>query len=444
MSTQPAVPTPAPAAGPAGSGRHLVVKVAFTSWAAASIEWYDFFIYGTAAALVFPTLFFPAHDPLTGTLLSFATFGVAFVARPFGGALFGHLGDTLGRRWTLIAALVGMGVATTLIGLLPTFATIGVAAPILLVVLRFLQGIAVGGQQGGVILLATENAPRSRLGFYGSFASAGAPGGVLLANGAFLLITTTLSEDAFLSWGWRLPFLASFVLIAVVVVVQLRLEETKDFREAGSGQPRRSPVAEAVRRHPRQILLAAGCYLAINLTYYIFITFAVAYTTDDALLGMPRSTVLGAVMIASAIELVMLPVAGLLADRLGRQAVFVAGAILLGLWSFAFWTLVDTRSPGLLIVALVIGLGVLHSLMYGPQGGLFSEAFSTQVRYSSLSLGIQLGSVLGGAFAPLIATTLLGGFGTSTAIAVYMLSGCLISAACATVLRPHRPASAPA
>ncbi|MCE0763347.1 MHS family MFS transporter [Pseudonocardia kujensis] len=421
---------------PTAPSRRRTAAVAFASWAGASIEWYDFFIYGTAAALVFPTLFFPSQDPLTGTLLSFATFGVAFVARPFGGALFGHIGDTIGRKKTLVTALVAMGAVTTVIGLLPSYATIGVAAPILLVALRFLQGITVGGQQGGVILLATENSPANRRGFYGSFAAAGAPGGVLLANGAFLLVSGTTSPQDFLAWGWRIPFLASIILIALAVVIQLKLEETNDFQSANTRTRGRSPVIEALRRHPRQILLAAGAYLAINLTYYVFITFVVAYATNPTILGMSRDTVLAAVLVASAVELVALPVAGLLSDRLGRRTVFVGGAVLLGLWSFAFWPMVDSGSPGLLTLALVVGLSLIHSLLYGPQGALFSDAFSTEVRYSALSLGIQLGSVLGGAFAPLAATALITGFGSSTAIATYMLVGCLISAASALTLRP--------
>ncbi len=432
MSRSTPVLQAAPVAAPS---RRRIASVAFASWAGASIEWYDFFIYGTAAALVFPELFFAAQDPLTGTLLSFATFGVAFVARPFGGVLFGHLGDTIGRKNTLVLALITMGVSTTLIGLLPTYASIGAAAPILLVLLRFVQGIAVGGQQGGVILLATENAPARRRGLYGSFASAGAPGGVLLANGAFLLVTAVTTEEQFRSWGWRLPFVASILLIALAVVIQLLLEETVEFRAAARPQRRRSPVVDAVRDHPRQILLAAGCYLAINLTYYVFITFVVAYATNDAILGLPKHEVLTAVLIASAIELFALPAAGWLSDLVGRRTVFAVGALLLGAWSFAFWALVDTGSIGLLTLGLVVGLSLLHSLMYGPQGALFSEAFSARVRYSALSLGIQVGSVVGGAFAPFLATALLSGFGSSTAIAAYMALGCAVSAGCTAALR---------
>ena len=424
------------------SDRRKNVTVATASWVGASIEWYDFFIYGTAAALVFPALFFPAQDPLTGSLLSFATFGVAFVARPLGGALFGHVGDTLGRKKTLTIALLLMGVTTTLIGLLPTHAMVGGLAPTLLVVLRFIQGIAVGGQQGGVILLATENAPPNRRGFYGSFASAGAPGGVLLANGAFLLLTATLSDEAFLSWGWRLPFLASIALIGIAIAIQLRIEDAITLPRASTATAKkRSPVIEAVRRHPRQIMLAAGSYLAINLTYYLFITFTVAYATNPTILGMSRTTVLTAVLCASAVELIALPLAGHLSDRFGRRTVFALGAVLLGLWSFVFWILVDAGTFFSLTVALVIGLGLIHSLMYGPQGALFTEAFSPEVRYSALSLGIQLGSVLGGAFAPFIATALLGGFGSTTSIAIYMAAGCAVSAVCSLALRPTRQSS---
>ncbi|MBB5157320.1 MFS transporter [Saccharopolyspora phatthalungensis] len=443
MSELPSAPPSSPptAAASTPPDRRRTIGVAFASWACASIEWYDFFIYGTAAALVFPQLFFPVTDSLTGTLLSFAAFGVAFVARPFGGALFGHLGDTFGRKKSLITALVAMGVATTLIGLLPTYQVVGAAAPVLLVLLRFLQGIAVGGQQGGVILLATENAPARRRGFYSSFAAAGAPGGVLLANGAFLLVTTMMPHEAFVTWGWRIPFVASFVLIVFAVGIQLRLEETAEFRATEKKTDRsRSPLFLAIRRHPRQILLAAGCYVAINITYYVFITFIVAYTTNKAILGMAESAVLSAVMIASAVELFALPLAGLLSDRFGRRTVFASGAVLLGLFCFAFWPLVDTGSVTLLTLALVVGLGLVHSLMYGPHGALFSEAFTTEVRYSSLSLGIQLANVLGGAFAPFIATALLAGFGTSTSIAIYMAIGCAIGAISTTALRPVAPA----
>lgn len=418
-----------------------VFRVATVAAVAASIEWYDFFIYGTAAALVFPALFFPGQSAVAGALLSFATFGVGFLARPVGGVIFGHYGDLIGRKKTLVAALVMMGIASTLIGLLPTYAVIGVAAPILLVVLRFLQGVAVGGQQGGVVLLAAEGAPPRRRGFYGSFASVGAPGGVVLANLTFLLVTATVSPAAFQSWGWRVPFLVSLLLIGLGIYIQLRLEDTPAFKRlqearkapapkpeegAGGAAPaRRSPVLEVFRLYPRQIALSAGAYLAINMTYYVFITFVISYGTKT--LKLSQTTVLTAVLIASAVQLVTLPAAGAVSDRFGRRGVFMAGAVLLGVFSFVFWPMVDTASFPLILVALVIGLGIFHSMMYGPQPAFFAETFSTSVRYSGVSLGIQIGSVVGGAFAPLIATALLAEFGSSLAIGVYMAAACAIT-----------------
>jgi MFS family permease len=431
-----------------------VFKVGMVAIAAASIEWYDFFIYGTAAALVFPAVFFPEQTPLIGALLSFASFGVGFLARPVGGVVFGHFGDLVGRKKTLIAALVAMGVASTLVGLLPSYAVIGVAAPILLVILRFIQGIAVGGQQGGVILLAVEGAPARRRGFYGSFASVGAPGGIILANLAFLIVTAVVSPAAFQAWGWRIPFLMSMALIGLAVYIQLRLEDTPAFRRLQEAKQRRgtlgdaggsegareaseptsthrsskgSPVIEAFRTYPRQIALAAGAYVAINMTYYIFVAYVISYATSPAVLGMPNSTILTAVLVASVAQVFALPAAGLLSDRIGRRSVFMAGAVTLGLWSFAFWPLVNTKSFPLIVVALVVGLGILHSLMYGPQAAFFSETFSTAVRYSGVSLGIQLGSVFGGAFAPLIATALFAAFASWTSIAIYMAIMCAIT-----------------
>ncbi|WP_028934681.1 MFS transporter [Pseudonocardia spinosispora] len=412
---------------------HRSLKIAAISWAGASIEWYDFFIYGTASALVFPALFFPTSTALVSSALAFATFGVAFLARPLGGAVFGHVGDRYGRKRALVASLLIMGVSTTAIGVLPSFAQIGLWAPIILVVLRFVQGVTVGGQQGGMMLLATENVPPGRRGFYGSFASAGAPGGVVLANLAFLAVTFSMSGTSFSTWGWRLPFLASLPLIGLAVFIQLRIDETDEFRQAAAsaGAPkRRSPLIEVLRDQPRQVLLTAGSYLAVNLNYYLFITFVVAYATNPHFLGVSQSTALLAVLLASTVELALIPVFGLLSDRIGHRRVFVGGAVLLGVWSFAFWPLVNSRSPELFLVALVVGLGVAHSVIYAPQPALFTEAFSTRVRYSGLSLGVQLGSLLGGAFAPFIATTLLAEFGSTLPISIYTAAACLVTVFC--------------
>ncbi len=425
-----------------------ITKVALAACAGSSIEWYDFFIYGTAAALVFPALFFPESSELAGTLASFATFSVGFFARPVGGALFGHFGDKFGRKRALVTALLMMGAATTLIGLMPTFATIGVFAPILLVALRFVQGLAVGGQWGGAVLLATESAPSHRRGFYGSFAQIGVPVGVILANLLFLLVNALVAPEAFEAWGWRVPFLMSIVLIGLGLYIQLRLEDTPAFRHLEeyreshrtdedeaearvATEARNSPIIDAFREYPKEIALAAGAFVAINANFYIFITFIIAYGTNPDILGLPQGTMLAAVLIASVFQIPALLFFAGLSDRLGRRGIYILGAILLGIWSFAFWPLVNTEAFVLIALALVIGQAFL-SMMYGPQAAFYAEIFTTRVRYSGASLGYQIGSIFGGALAPLIATYLLSATGSWVAIAVYMAAMCAVS--CVSVI----------
>jgi MFS family permease len=423
------------------------LKIAAAALAASSIENYDFFIYGTAAALVFPDLFFPGQSPLAGALLSFSTFAVGFLARPLGAVIFGHLGDVHGRKRSLVMVLLTMGLGTTLIGALPTYDDIGPAAPLLLVLLRLVQGVALGGQTGGVILLALENAPSHRRGFFSSFALAGGPAGILVGNLAFLVADLVTTSDSFDAWGWRLPFLASVALLGLTIYIQLRIEETKAFKRLQNSpkppkptkapeavQPMkqaatggRSPVLEALSRYPRQIVLIGGAYIGINVTYYLFMTFAVAYGTNDDILDMPKSRILLGVLVGAAVQLVMLPVAGALSDRVGRRTMMTAGSLLLGVWAFAFWPLLNTESPVVIAIAFVIGLGLLHTTMYGPQGAFFAETFPTATRYSAMSLSIQVASVIGGAVAPLIATSLYAWTGTWLAIAVYMAAVCLIT-----------------
>ena len=393
-------------------------KVALTALAGTSIEWYDFFLYATAAALVFPSAFFPDSSPTIGLILSFGTFAFGFIARPLGGVLFGHFGDRIGRKKTLVIALVMMGIASTLIGLLPTYATIGIAAPILLSLLRFAQGLAIGGQWGGAMLLVTESAPADQRGYYGAYAQAGAPVGVILANLAFILISATVSEEFFMTWGWRIPFLVSVVLIGISMYIQLNMEDTEAFKELEALRQqrlaaevpqetvaKRSPVIEALVKYPKRIALAAGAFLSIQVTFYILIGFILAYGSDPNGAAMSRDDMLIAVLLASALQVPAQFWASAYSDRHGRRGIFMLGAVLTGVWGFALFPLVDTGNFWLIVLGISGGL-VFLGMMYGPQAAFFTELFSTEVRYSGASLGYQIGAILGGAFAPTIATIL--------------------------------------
>ena len=389
-------------------------KVALTALAGTSIEWYDFFLYGAAAALIFPAAFFSENiPPATALILSLLTFAAGFIARPIGGIIFGHFGDKIGRKKTLISALMLMGISSTLIGLLPTYAMIGVAAPILLTLLRFAQGLAIGGQWGGAMLLVTESAPSNKRGYYGAFAQAGAPIGVILANLALIVTSALVSEEFFNTWGWRIPFLASALLIVISMYIQLNLEDTEAFKELAAHRNEqekdeqtvieKSPVIEAIRKYPKRIVLAAGAFLNIQVTFYILIAFLLAYGVQSA--NMERDDMLTAVLIASGI---MVPVQFLFSsysDRHGRRGIFMLGAVLSGLWAFAVFPLVDTGNFWLIVLAVSGGL-VFLAMMYGPQAAFFTELFSTEVRYSGATLGYQFGAILGGAFAPTIAVKL--------------------------------------
>ena len=389
-------------------------KVALTALAGTSIEWYDFFLYGAAAALVFPTVFFGEVEPATAYILSFLTFAAGFIARPVGGIIFGHFGDRVGRKRTLVMALLLMGVSSTLIGLLPPYAMIGVAAPILLTLLRFAQGLAIGGQWGGAMLLVTESAPDDKRGYYGAYAQAGAPVGVILANLAFIFTSALVSEEFFMTWGWRIPFLVSVILIGISMYIQLNLEDTKAFRELETSSKEkqetetvtpiiRSPIIEAVRKYPRRIMLAAGAFLSVQVTFYILIAFLLAYGVASA--EMSRDDMLAAVLIASAIMVPIQFVFSAYSDRHGRRGIFMLGAALTAVWAFAIFPLVDTGNFYLIILAIAGGL-VFLAMMYGPQAAFFTELFSTEVRYSGATLGYQIGAILGGAFAPSIAALL--------------------------------------
>jgi len=405
-------------------------KVALTALAGTSIEWYDFFLYGAAAALIFPTAFFGEMPPTTALILSLLTFAAGFIARPIGGIIFGHFGDKIGRKKTLISALLLMGISSTLIGLLPTYAMIGVAAPILLTLLRFAQGIAIGGQWGGAMLLVTESAPSNKRGYYGAFAQAGAFVGVILANLALIITSALVSEEFFNTWGWRIPFLASAVLILISMYIQLNLEDTKAFKELASKRQQqeeqviqKSPIIEAVKKYPKRIALAAGTFLSVQVTFYILIAFMLTYGVNSA--NMARDEMLSAVLIASGIAVLLQFVFASYSDRHGRKGIFMLGAILSGLWAFAIFPLVDTGNYWLILIAISMGLTFL-GMMYGPQAAFFTELFSTEVRYSGATLGYQFGAILGGAFAPTIAVILWKDFGIFW-VSVYIAFAALLT-----------------
>jgi MHS family shikimate/dehydroshikimate transporter-like MFS transporter len=411
-------------------------QVALASFIGTAIEWYDFFLYGTAAALVFNKLFFPNADPLIGTLSAFATFAVGFAARPVGGIIFGHYGDRVGRKSMLVISLLIMGISTALIGILPTYASVGIAAPILLVVLRMAQGLGVGGEWGGAVLMSVEHAPKGKRGLYGSFPQMGVPAGLLGATLVFALMQAATSEQQFLSWGWRVPFLFSIVLVGVGLFIRMRIMESPAFeqlKEAGTAS--KKPIVDVVKEHPRNVLVAMGMRIAENGAFYLFTVFVLAYGEETLDLG--KTTMLTGVAIAAAIGLFTVPLWGSLSDRFGRRPMYMAGALFTLAFAFPFFWLVETKEPVLIWLAIVLGVNVGHDLMYGPQAAYYSELFGTRVRYSGASLGYQLASVLSGGFAPLIATALLAAnHGDPTLVALYLTAMGVITVI-ATALAPE-------
>jgi MFS transporter, MHS family, shikimate and dehydroshikimate transport protein len=400
-------------------------KVGVAAFIGALVEWYDYFLYGLAAGVVFNQLFFPSENPLVGTLAAFATFGVGFFFRPVGGAIFGHYGDKLGRKTILVLTLLIMGVATFLIGVLPTYQSVGVLAPILLVVLRALQGIAVGGEWGGAALLVVEHAPGDKRGFYGSWPQMGSSAGLLIATGLFAAVSS-LPEEQFLSWGWRVPFLLSAVLVVVGLVIRLKIAETPAFEHMKeTGTEARMPIVDVVRTYPRSLLLVIGMRVAENACGYIFTVFVLFYVTDE--LGLPESAAYIGVMIAAAVQFLITPIYGAISDRVGRRPVYMFGAGFLVLFAFPFFWLANTESPILIRLAIVLAFAVGNGAMFATQPAFFSELFGTNVRYSGVSLGYQLAAVFAGGLAPFIATALLAWAGSYWPVALYVMAAGLIS-----------------
>lgn len=400
-------------------------KVALASFIGTTIEWYDYFLFGTAAALVFNKLFFPNVDPLIGTLSAFATFGVGFVARPLGGAIFGHYGDRIGRKAMLVITLSMMGIATFLIGLLPAYETIGIWAPVLLVALRLLQGFGVGGEWGGAVLMAVEHSPEGRRGFFGSWPQMGVPAGLLLSTGAFTAFSG-LPEEQFLAWGWRVPFLLSILLIAVGLYIRLAILETPAFRRVQETQTQaRMPIMDVLRTQLKGVLLVIGMRIAENGSFFIFSVFVLAYATEQ--LGLANSMVLTGVMIAAAIQLFVVPAWGALSDGVGRRPVYLFGAAFTLLFAFPFFWLINTKTTILVWLAIVLALAVGHAAMYGPQAAFLPELFGTRIRYSGIAFSRELASVFAGALSPFVATALLAWAGNYWPIAVYVAAMALIT-----------------
>jgi MFS family permease len=405
-------------------------RAVLSSYLGSVIEYYDFLLYATASAIVFNKIFFSNLDPLVGTVASFGTLATGYLARPLGGIVFGHFGDRIGRKKMLVLSMTLMGVGSTLIGLLPTYAQVGVWAPILLVLLRVVQGIAVGGEWGGAALMSAEHAS-SRRGLWTSFTNAGAPTGVVLSTLVLALSAAATGEEQFLAWGWRIPFLLSIVLLAVGLFVRARVAETPVFAEAARSKPTRSPLMEVLRNHPRNLLLSIGVGFGAFVAQATITTFVISYAVQG---GFPRATVLNALTVSSAVAVFGIVGFSALSDRLGRRPVVLAGAVGMAIWAFVLFPLIDSKSTALLVVAVVVGQGVVHTAWYGPLAALYTELFSTGARYTGASLGYQMAG-LGAGIAPLAFASVMAAGGGTLTVSIIMAVCCLVSVGCILALR---------
>ncbi len=408
-------------------------RVILSSLIGTTIEWYDFFLYGYASALVFNQLFFPQFDPLTGTLLSFATYAVGFFARPVGGIVFGHFGDRIGRKRLLMFSLILMGVATMLIGLLPTYTQIGIWAPVLLIALRVVQGFAVGGEWGGAVLMAAEHGDAARRGYWASWPQAGVPAGSLLAAGILALMAGVQDEASFEQWGWRVPFLLSAVLVLVGWYIRNRVAESRLFQETldQAEIPPKLPAMDVLREAPRGILVGAGLRWGENISYYIITTFSITYLVE---VGLTRSQALNAILIGAALHFLVIPAAAALSDRIGRRPVYAFGGLGLAAFSFAFFPMLGSGDWGLIVAAVGAAL-FFHGVMYGPQAAFIVELFPTRIRYSGVSIAYQLTAIAAGSLAPIIAIWLYDAFDSTLPVAIYVGVSCAISGVAALLAR---------
>jgi MHS family shikimate/dehydroshikimate transporter-like MFS transporter len=393
-------------------------RIVWASTIGTIIEWYDFLIYGTAAALVFNKLFFPTLDPLAGTLAAFATYAVGFGARPLGGIIFGHYGDRLGRKAMLMMTMLIMGVGTFLIGCLPDYSQIGIWAPILLVALRVLQGIGVGGEWGGAVLMVIEHAPEGKRGLYGSLVQIGFPAGIAASTGTFLLLTM-LPDSSFLAWGWRIPFLVSAILVGVGLFIRLRIAETPAFEKLANEQEiAPMPLAELFANNKRELLISIGLKVSEVAWVYIMTVFIIAYGVS---IGLPKPLILNSILAAALLEFITMPLFGWASDKVGRRAMFIAGSLLSAVCAFAVFSLLGTKNPTIVVLSVAVIVSITHAMMFGPEAAYLPELFGTKTRYTGCSIGCQVAAAISGGLAPVVATGLLGWSGATWPISIYLV-----------------------